>query len=221
MTTVAMTAFAMTAFAMSAFAMKRLRTMLLSWCVVGMTGTSLAQAQTAPQVSAPKPEAQKKLKLVEPEKPATVEVSFQWNYKNFPLRIRAFEISDPMNLDINRNFTVPNLQASPLTSELRTVSVRKGGFRNFALVVQNDTDRDIYFYAAPHDMNPSTLSLGTRFRCLCYNHVYRAPAKMTWYRTVQLRAEKETDGTKLKIDHSVIGVSEKELAALRASTIGE
>lgn len=184
------------------------------WASLSLTGVSWAQTAATSAAT-----TEKQLKPVEPEKPAMVEVKLEWNYKNFPLRIRAFELSDPMNLDLNRNFTVPNIQASPLTSELRSINVRKGSFRNFALVVQNDSDRDVYFYVSPHDMNPSTLSLGTRFRCLCYGHVYRAPAKMTWYRTVQMRAEKEADGSKLKIDHAVIGLSDKELEALKASSL--
>lgn len=86
--------------------------------------------------------------------------------------------------------------------------VTPGSVTRFVLVMKNTTDAPLYFFAAPHHVNPVQLSLGFKFKCLCINHAFEIPAGHTWYRVVELRMDEGFVGDAITIEHALIGLDE-------------
>jgi len=88
------------------------------------------------------------------------------------------------------------------------LEVSPGSVTRFVLLMQNSTDAPLFFFAAPHHVNPVQLSLGFKFKCLCINHAFEIPAGHKWYRVVELRMDEGFVGNEITIEHALIGLDE-------------
>jgi len=88
------------------------------------------------------------------------------------------------------------------------LDVAPGSKTRFVLVMRNPTDAPLYFFAAPHHVNPVQLSLGFKFKCLCINHAFDIPPGEIWYRVVELRMDEGFVGNGITIEHALIGLDE-------------
>lgn len=147
-----------------------------------------------------------------PEQADSIAVKLEFTYNNFLLPVRVFELNDQKGTT-GRWRVVKNKKALPFGSELtgKPIRIRKGVTRSVVISVENTTDKDLYFYASPHDTVPSENSLGNKFFCFCYGHVYKVPAKATWYRIAQLNIEKNSFGNEIAFKHRVIGISPEKV----------
>ena len=69
----------------------------------------------------------------------------------------------------------------------------------------------MYFFAAPHVVEPAEYSLGFKFKCLCINHAFSIGPKETWYRVVELRVSKDVVGDNLNITHTIVGIDKDKM----------
>jgi hypothetical protein len=93
------------------------------------------------------------------------------------------------------------------------LEVKPGSATRFVLVMRNTTNAPMYFFAAPHHVNPVQLSLGFKFKCLCINHAFEVPPGHTWYRVVELRMDEGFKGNEITIEHALIGLDEERKKA--------
>jgi hypothetical protein len=93
------------------------------------------------------------------------------------------------------------------------LEVKPGSATRFVLVMRNTTNAPMYFFAAPHHVNPVQLSLGFKFKCLCINHAFEVPPGHTWYRVVELRMDEGFVGKEITIEHALIGLDEERKKA--------
>lgn len=151
-------------------------------------------------------------KILPPEQAQTIDVKLEFVYNNFLLPVRVFEFNEQKG-QTGRWKVVKDKKSLPFGSELtgKPIKIRKGVSRNVVISVENTTDKDLYFYASPHDTIPSENSLGNKFFCFCYGHVYKVPAKATWYRVAQLNIEKNSFGNEISFKHRVIGISPEKV----------
>ena len=89
-----------------------------------------------------------------------------------------------------------------------SLDVAPGSNTRFVLVMRNPTDAPLYFFAAPHHVNPVQLSLGFKFKCLCINHAFEIPPGEIWYRVIELRMDEGFVGNGITIEHALIGLDE-------------
>ncbi|MFP5519246.1 MAG: hypothetical protein ACLGGX_05040 [Bdellovibrionia bacterium] len=173
--------------------------------VLGFAHPCFSQSSSAP--SAAEDVDEKKLK--EPETAETIDVVLEFTYSNFPLTIKAYEFNKGKRGVAGRWRVTSDLASLPLGSEItgKPYKIKKGVDRLFMMVVENNTDQDHYFYAAPHDTNPSENSIGNKLFCLCYGHVFKVPAKSYWSRVGQLSIHSHSLGSKITFQHRVIGIS--------------
>jgi hypothetical protein len=103
----------------------------------------------------------------------------------------------------------------PIGDEIQggVLEVKPGSATRFVLVMQNATNAPLYFFAAPHQVNPVQLSLGFKFKCLCINHAFEVPPGHTWYRVVELRMDEGFVGNEITIEHALIGLDEERKKA--------
>jgi hypothetical protein len=116
------------------------------------------------------------------------------------------------------------LEELPVSQEIAdaTVKISPGGKKQFILVWKNDSDKPVYFFAAPHHVEPQEWSLGFKFHCLCTNHVYSAQPGEYWYRVVELDLDKSYVGSAVDIVHSLIAVSaERQASGVQSHSTGD
>lgn len=153
---------------------------------------------------------------------AEVAVTVGWKYHNFPLKIELYEPSDRFRNMISKTAFLPAKEPVPAIGkrwegDTKKVSVESG--LPFVLVIRNDTDQDHYFSAAPHLVEPPEAALGHLFECLCNHSVFRIPAKTVWYRIVRINFWRPFPHPKLKLIHSIFGVSAQEAAGKLKSRV--
>ena len=154
-----------------------MRARIIMATAAALFATAAANAANAPGASAPG------------AKPATI-IHLKWNPKNFPLKFRVWEAHPAAseNLQINRN--VRSLtNALPVQREIvdGNVTFLGEGSRLIALSVDNPTDKDFFFIAAPHAAVPPEAGLGVYFKCLCLGDVHRVKAHRTFFRVMELK----------------------------------
>ena len=93
----------------------------------------------------------------------------------------------------------------------KPLKIKKGGGENFVLVYYNNSDKPVYFFAAPHEVGPKKYTLGFKFYCLCINHAFMVKAKHYWYRIVRLNISKHMEGDKLEVIHTLIAIDKKRM----------
>ena len=138
----------------------------------------------------------------------TVNVKLAWTYKEIPPAMRIYEISNRQTLPLWTTETVTNKNQAPITTEIpdSTLILKKGEKKRFALVYTNTSSNPVYFFAAPHSVEPAENALGFKFKCLCINHAYKISPGETWYRIVEFRIAKEFLGDHITLTHALIGM---------------
>lgn len=140
---------------------------------------------------------------------APITVNIKWDYKDFNSVVEIYEVKDRPRLWETKS--VKSLKQTPVTSKIEGAhfSLEPGKTKRFALLVENKTDRPLFFFAAPHVVYPVEHALGFKFKCLCINHAFKVGPRESWYRIVEFRLSNDFVGKELTITHSVIGIDEK------------
>lgn len=141
-----------------------------------------------------------------------IDIKLDFTYSNFTLPVRVFEFNSP-DCPTGRWQILRNRKLLPFGSEIssKPVKIRKGSQKCIAYSVENKSDKDIYFYVAPHETIPSENSLGNKLFCICNGRVYRVPPNSTWIRVGQLNIEKNSFGNELTFRHRIIGLTPEKL----------
>ncbi|MDX1960189.1 MAG: hypothetical protein SFU98_16590 [Leptospiraceae bacterium] len=155
-----------------------------------------------------KPEQEKTLSL---EKASSVSVEISWEYKNLPAKMQIFEPPAQRPYELWQTGTTKELKNAPVSIEIENskFNISPGSKKSFVLVMQNITDKPIYFFAAPHLVHPAEHSLGFKFKCLCVNHAFTIAPQEYWFRVVELRVSENFLGSSMNIQHTLVGITEK------------
>ncbi|MFO1518282.1 MAG: hypothetical protein U1F57_01245 [bacterium] len=139
-----------------------------------------------------------------------VSVKIAWDYKDVPAPMKIYELSTTKHAELWDTGTGGKLEDLPVSKEIAdsNLSLSPGSKKMFVLVLKNTTAQPLYFFAAPHVVNPPELSLGFKFKCLCINHVYQVAPGQYWYRVVELNMDPSYVGNAVEIKHTLIKVDE-------------
>ena len=142
---------------------------------------------------------------------APITAKIDWIYQNVPGPMKIYEPSASKPVKLWETNSGKTLEALPVAKEIgdSTVSVYPGGKKQFVLVLKNESDKPLYFFAAPHQMSPAQHSLGFKFKCLCVNHVFKVPSGEYWYRVVELNLAPSAAAGAVTITHELILADEK------------
>lgn len=146
--------------------------------------------------------------------PPLVEVELAWSPEGFPGKVRFFELSPQSIERLAETRSVRDAARSlPIVREVTDgkVIVNSGSYKMVAMVIENPTNEPIYFFAAPHSIEPVEEGIGIKFICLCNGFIYRAKPHMYWYRIMQLKISPANRSPKFKLMHSVRRVDPKNL----------
>ena len=140
---------------------------------------------------------------------ASTKVSINWEYKDSAAKIESYEAKDRPRLWETRS--VKSMSELPVAGKMQeaALTLAPGEKKRFVLVVRNDSDKPLYFFAAPHQALPLEHTLGFKFKCLCVNHAFIVGPKETWYRVVELQMSEGFVGDALAITHAIIGIDGK------------
>ncbi len=135
-----------------------------------------------------------------------VEVGIEWEYHNFGATVEIFEINGRPRLWETRS--VKTIEDAPVAGEIEgaAITLEPGQKKRFALLVRNDSAEPLYFFAAPHVVEPVEHALGFKFKCLCIDHAFSVGPGEVWYRVVEFRLSKDFVGRALTVTHSIIGI---------------
>lgn len=137
---------------------------------------------------------------------ATVKVS--WKYHDVPGKLEIYEPAyDGRVWEMGSRDSLSQLPVKEKITD-STVRVPVGEHKTFVLVLKNETRESLYFFAAPHSVDPVPYSLGFRFKCLCVNHVFSVKPGKIWYRIVEMTLNESFRGDKLEVTHDLIRVDE-------------
>ena len=142
------------------------------------------------------------------------EVTISWNYQNFPLKIEIAEILEDKKLFISETKSFKKAEDSIVASFIKDGKINTPfrGSSPFALTINNQSDKDYYFFAVPHELNPHHASAGHYFECLCNGRVFKVAAHSTWYRIVRLNLNDSFQNLKkFEINHQIIGLEKNEV----------
>ncbi|TGK33217.1 hypothetical protein EHQ12_17940 [Leptospira gomenensis] len=153
----------------------------------------------------------------------SIRVGILWEKKKFPFEMELYEGAIQRPVDLWATGSVKNIEDAPVSIRIEgnDLFLKPGAKKKFVLVVKNDSDRDFYFFAAPHSMEPAEGSLGFKFKCLCINHAFYVPAREIWYRVVELRTGGEALSRDLRIKHTLIGMDEERIRIYQKGLSGE
>jgi hypothetical protein len=134
-----------------------------------------------------------------------------WDYRYFPVKIQVYDLKNPKIAKVGGMGRLNSIANSFLASPVATdkLFVPNNDRYTFALVVENTTSKKLYFHVVPHELTPEEYSLGAKFNCLCYGHIYSVPPGKVWYRIVSLQNSTPQLGTDFNVRHKVIGLDEK------------
>jgi len=143
--------------------------------------------------------------LIKKEK---TEFQFVFQTRNFPLKVRLFNASEKKKLKIGSTVIVKNIRDLPANREWpnQIIPSFAGEDRKFLFVIENQTEKDFYFYATPHSWNPEEDAIGSTLYCLCYNTLFRIPAGSIWYRVGLITSQPVKMGERTTIVHRIVGV---------------
>lgn len=143
--------------------------------------------------------------------PVTVDI--RWEYLKFGANVELFEIDGRQRLWETKS--VKGIAEAPLAAPIAgsAITLNAGRKKRFALVVRNETAEPLYFFAAPHVINPAEHSLGFKFKCLCINHAFAVGPGEVWYRIVEFWLSKDFVGNELTVTHSIIGIDKPRAEA--------
>lgn len=148
-----------------------------------------------------------------------VKIDIQFEYKNFAPRVALYEVK--ANARLWDTKSVASAKDAPIAGPMQgtVLAMAPGQDRRFALVVQNTGDQPLYFFAAPHVVQPPEQALGFKFKCLCVNRAYKVEPHETWYRIVEFRLSPDFAGDGLTVMHSIIGIDEKRADAFSKAPV--
>jgi len=138
-----------------------------------------------------------------------VKVNMGWEHKDFEGTVELYEVKGRPRLWETKS--VKSMNSAPIGDKIKDSAfmMESGRTKRFALVVRNNTDKPVFFFAAPHVVSPAEHSLGFRFRCLCINHAFHVGPRETWYRIVEFQLSNGFFGRELTVTHSIIGIDQK------------
>lgn len=146
--------------------------------------------------------------------PASVGVNIKWEYDELKSVMQIYEVAAQPEPELWKTGQGKTLQDLPVTVENKSshFTLTPGDSKLFVLVMKNDSDVPIYFFAAPHSVNPPALSLGFHFKCLCVNRVYEIPPHGYWYRIVELNLDANTPVSReLTVTHTLIKTEKPQM----------
>ncbi len=110
---------------------------------------------------------------------------------------------------------MPDVAKAPIGAPVQGASfeLMPGQRKRLAMVVQNTTDHPLYFFGAPHRVQPEEAALGFKFKCLCVNRAYTIGPKETWYRILELRLGQNFVGNELTLTHTLVGIDKKRASS--------
>lgn len=155
----------------------------------------------------------KKIKLFPEKKSEFIKVNIEWGYFDLNLQMKAYEIKSQIPYEVWDTQSVDSIKSSPASIEIPDSSfiVQSGRYKEFLIGMENTLATPIYFFAAPHVVQPPQYSLGFKFKCLCINHAFTIPPGKFWYRIVRLNIDKDFRGDEFVLKHDLIGISEERM----------
>ncbi|TGL58352.1 LIC11469 family lipoprotein adhesin Lsa20 [Leptospira sarikeiensis] len=137
-----------------------------------------------------------------------VEVQVEWMYKGLPGKINLYEIASQRPVQLWDTNTVSDLSLAPVSSPIENskLILGAGETRKFALVYKNETKEKLFFFAAPHSVNPPEFGFGFKFKCLCVNHLFQVDPGAVWYRIVEIRTMPNWASEDFTITHTLVRV---------------
>ncbi len=149
----------------------------------------------------------------------SVKIDIQWEYKNFNLPVALYEVKGFAHLWETKSVASPS--DAPIGERMQNtvLTLSPGQSKRFVLVVQNPSNQKLYFFAAPHVVQPPEEALGFKFKCLCVNRAYIVGPHETWYRVVEFRLSPDFAGQGLTVMHTIIGIDEKRADAFSKDPI--
>lgn len=144
---------------------------------------------------------------------APVTVDIRWEYHTFGAEIELYEVEGRPRLWETKS--VKGLADAPVAAPIEgsSITLNAGRKKRFALVIRNETTEPLYFFAAPHVINPVEHSLGFKFKCLCINHAFAIGPGEVWYRIVEFWLSKNFEGDRLTVTHSIINIGKARAEA--------
>lgn len=149
----------------------------------------------------------------EGKKSEFIKAKIDWNYIDIPAEMKIYEVKSQIAYNVWDTQSVSSIDSSPASTEIpeSTIVVQSGRYKEFVLGMQNNTDKPIFFFASPHNVQPPQYSLGFKFKCLCINHAFTIKPKEFWYRVVRLNIDKDFRGDSFIIKHDLIGITEERM----------
>jgi hypothetical protein len=169
---------------------------------------SLAQDHETPPVE-PAP-AETAAVQSDPIPEGKVRINLAWQHHGIEASMKTHFLPPGSQAKLWEMGTSASRGDLPIGEELENgrLEVSPGSVTRFVLLMENSTDAPLYFFAAPHQVNPVQLALGFKFKCLCINHAFEIPPGHSWYRVVELRMDEGFVGNEIKIEHALIGLDE-------------
>jgi len=137
-----------------------------------------------------------------------VKVNIGWEYKDIEAKVELYEVKNRSRLWETKSVKLINLAPIGDKIESSVLLLEPGQSKRFVLVMRNETEKPLFFFAAPHVAHPVEHSLGFKFRCLCINHAFTIGPNETWYRIVELRLANGFVGREFSVTHSVIRIDQ-------------
>jgi len=137
---------------------------------------------------------------------APVEVNIRWQYRDFGAMVEIYEVEGNRHLWETRS--VAGMDEVPAGERIEgsSFTMEPGRRKRFLLVIRNESAATLYFFAAPHVVDPPEYALGFGIRCLCIDHAFDVGPGEVWYRVVQLRLSPDFDGDRLTVTHTIVGI---------------
>ncbi len=144
------------------------------------------------------------------------QITISWSYKDTKdLKMQIFNVDESkVRLWDTKNISSLNETGLKDINKDNTIIIEPNRRKKFALVTFNNTDKPIYFFAAPHSTTPEELSLGLRFKCLCVNHAFKVEPKKYWMRVVELRLDSGYSAKKMRIKHTIIKIDKEKAESI-------
>lgn len=148
------------------------------------------------------------------EKTDEVKIQILWNYRNLNQKMELYEPASQRPIKLWEMASTKDKDSIPISSlkiKNGTFFLKPGSQKYFVLIMKNDTKESVYFFATPHIAYPPESALGFKFKCLCINYAFNVNPGETWYRVVRLRLSENFLGSRLKIYHTLIGITKERM----------
>lgn len=142
-----------------------------------------------------------------------VRAKIAWVYNDIAPQMALYEIDPAQKIRLWTTKSVKQASEVPKGKPIKGeyLVLDKGERKKFLLVMHNPSDKPVYFFAAPHVVEPVEYSLGFKFKCLCINHAFSIGPQETWYRVVELRVSPDLMGDELTISHTLVGIDKARM----------